>query len=755
MTSRQRGWLLLPAAVFLIAGIFLGRVTSSFGWPLAACALAAIAALLLKGWGRFVACVFCCFAMGISAGSLAFHPSLPEEGDYDVYGVISDEIGSGSFGQLRLYLSDVTLNGRPLSGGAYWSFYSRPDDDISSLAPGRSVSFRASLYHPRGSVNPDGYNFREALLQRGVTVGLSGRDGLIVSDPVHFSIAGLAADIRHRLSVSLTEALGEETGAYASALLLGLRSKISAEDREAFSRLGIAHILTVSGFHVGVLIGVLAALFRLLRLRQGLRLFLYAVILFAYASLCGMSQPVIRASLLLLLSLSGRLLNRPRSRIHLLCAALFIMALCSPVQVTSASFQLTFCAFFGLIWFLPCAARFSLFRSNILNRIARGLVLSFGVQLGLLLPELAFFQRLPLLVFLVNLPAMTIASVLILAFWIVLLLLPFSGLAGLLSGPLSGFTGLLLSGVRGLGSLHGLTLWIHAPTALTAVGVALLFTGFCCFARIRRSIRAFLALAGVSVIIISLLPVSHTAAEYIQFSAGNADAALLWDHDKVMVIDTGEDDGTLSGFLRARRLTPDAVILTHLHTDHAGGLRSLIRDEIPVPLVLLPEGAAMQDVHPDILSLLGSLEASGTEIRALSRGDVLSLPSGTLTVLWPESGRIRPQQDANVYSLVFRLELNGTVLLQTGDLSGAYEHYCAVPADVLKAAHHGSPSSTDPSFLAEVSPSAILLSCRQTRRLENFRERAGNIPVWGTSESGALTVRFDEGSYTIIPFVVP
>jgi len=93
------------------------------------------------------------------------------------------------------------------------------------------------------------------------------------------------------------------------------------------------------------------------------------------------------------------------------------------------------------------------------------------------------------------------------------------------------------------------------------------------------------------------------------------------------------------------------------------------------------------------------------------------------------------------------------VLLQTGDISGSYEHYSAVPADLLKAAHHGSPSSTLSAFLTDVSPSAVLLSCRQEKRLTDFRERAGDVPVWGTPESGALTVRFDDGSFTVIPFV--
>ena len=752
MTPRQRGWLLPPAALALLGGVFAGRNTSSLILPLCALACALLAVFLLAGRLRLAACLAVSFVLGVCAGSVAFHPALPPEGDYEVRGVISDEVTSGSFGQYRLCLTGMELDGRPLSAGAYWTFYA--DKEPAGLLPGKAVSFHASLYHPRGAVNPEGYNFRESLLQRGITVGLYGKDGLVIRDPEQFNFRGAVAALRHRLSLSLRDTLGEETGAYASALLLGMRSLIPSADRKAFSDLGIAHILSVSGFHVGLLIGMLAALFRLLRLRQGIRLSLYAVILFLYAALCGFSQPVIRASLLLLLSLEGRILNRPRSGLHLLSGVLFLMVLFSPVQVTSASFQLTFCAFFGLVWFEPLARRLcARVRLKPVRALLRALVLTFGVQLALLFPELLFFQRLPLLVFLVNLPATLVFSLLIALFWLVLLLLPVPGLAALISGPLSALTGLLLSGIRSLGSLPGLTLWIRMPDLLTALGVLLVLAACCAFVRMRGWLRAALAAAGAALLVLSLLPAPHTSVEYIQFSAGNADAAVLRDRDVTLVLDTGEEDATLSGYLRKHRLVPDAVILTHLHADHAGGLRSMMEDGIPVPVLYLPEGAEAQQVHPDFLLLLEDLRNAGTEIRILSRGDVLPLPSGFLEVLWPERGKTRPGQDANNYSLVSRITLNGIVFLHTGDLPAAYDRYCAVPADLLKAAHHGSPSSVSEDFLSAVSPGAVLLSCRRQSRLDSFRERIGNIPVYGTPECGAVTVRFLDDGFTVVPFL--
>ncbi len=751
MTSRQRGWLLPPASVMLVAGVVLGKNLNRLILPVSACILALLAASLLRGRGRFIACVIFCFALGTSAGTFSFHPSLPQESDYQIHAVISDEVTHGSFGQVRVYLSDVTLDGRPLSGGAYWTYYTEEAND--DLLPGKAVSFRASLYHPRGADNPGGYNHRETLLQQGVIVGLYGKEELSVSNPDFFSFNGTFAFIRHRLSRSLISALGEETGSFASALLLGMRSLIPSEDREAFSKLGIAHILTVSGFHTAVLIGALSVLFHLLRLKPFTRLACYAVVLFCYSALCGMSQPVIRASLFLILGQEGRILNRPRSGLHLLCASLFIMTLFSPVQVTSASFQLTFCAMAGMIWFAPLTKHLRIIRHTMIRRIAESFIITFGIQLGLLFPELFFFQRLPLLVFFINLPAMIISGVLMALFWIVFLFLPFSCLYSLFTPLLSAATGLLLSWIRHLGSMPGLSLWIHTPDCFTLFGVILLFLAFCSFFRFHRSLRTVFLVSGFAFLFLSLLPAHHSSTEYIQLSAGNADTAVLWDQDQVYVIDTGEDDGTLSRFLRARRLTPDIIILTHLHADHAGGLKSLLREEIPVRLLMIPAGAELQQIHPDILSLLDDLREQGTEIRYLSRGDEILLPSGSLSVLWPENGRIRLSQDANQYSLVSRIMLKGTVLLHSGDIAGPYEKYSADSADILKISHHGSSFSTSLEFIDTVSPEVALLSCQRLSRLQDVRNRLGTIRVYGTPESGALTVRFDQGGYTVIPYI--
>ena len=749
MSTRLRGWLLPPLAVCLAAGILLGRTALSPLYGLAGLLLALAAVFLSREKGRFCALMALFLALGCLRGYMAWHPALPAEGDYLFSGIVCAQVEQRENQQVRTALTGVTLDGAPFRGDLYWSFY--PEEMPEGLAPGMQVTFRGRLYHPSGASNPDGYDFREELLRRGILCGAYGMEELAVTRPARFSLRGTAAALRQRWTEALRASpLGEEAGGYAAAMILGNKTFVPREDRSAFSRLGIAHILAVSGFHVGVLAAALAWLFRRLRLPQGLRFALYALFLGAYSLLCGSAQPVLRAALLLLLTLRGKMLGRPRSLLHLLCAAWIALLIWSPVQLTGLSFQLSFGAVFGLALVTPYFSRMLKPKNALARRGWESLSAGLGAQLGVLLPQLYAFQELPLLGLALNLPVLLYSSGLIVLYWLCFLTLPLPGLSIAICWVARGATSLLLGAVRLLGSLPGISLWTKAAGLWTAAGVALTALGLCGLIRWRGRSRRMLAGAGAALMALSLIPLPHHGTEYYQFSVGDADAALLWDEDTALVMDTGYEDGVVSDFLRRRRLTPTGVILTHLHSDHAEGLLAMREDHIPIRTLYLPAGAEQAQVHPSVLQLVEELRAAGTEIRYLTAGDTLALPSGKMEILWPAGELLRPGQDANESCLTARIQLKGTTLLQMADLDGRYEMYAAAPADLLKAPHHGSARSASAAFLEAVDPRAVILSCGSEERHAQFRERLGaEIPLFSTAEGGMLTVRFRENAYEI------
>ena len=731
------------AAVMLAVGILLGRAGTAL-WPaLAAMAAAAAGIWLSRGRIRTVCCLIGVAVLGSVVGWIAYHPAVPEEGMYVVSGVVSDEAVLAER-RVPTRLTDVTLNGVPAPSDAYWSFYA--DELPEGLAPGIQVTFTGRVYEPSGADNPYGFDFREYLLAEGIVFAVYGADDLTVSPPEHFSPVGQAAAIRHVMINSLVDVLGEEAGGYAAAMLLGSKTLIPQEELEAFSETGAAHILAVSGFHVGVL----AMLVRFLLKRQSLRLgsALLAVALAAYCLMTGGNPPVIRAMLLVMLASCGKLLHRQVNALWTLSAAFIIMLMINPAQLTGASFQLSFAAVLGIVTVEPFLRRLWNPKQRIVSAVWSAMRVSLGAQLGVLLPQLYWYHEFPLAALLLNLVLIPYASVLISLLWAVMIMLPVQPLCALPAVPARWMTELMLQSIRALDATGVGGVWTGASNLVTFIGwLMILFACSTAMSKTGRK-RAAVLLSGTVILIVSLIPLPHAGTEYIQLAAGAADAAVLHDGDTVTVIDAGEN-AILANYLHAKRLSVDTLIISHLHGDHAGGIEVLLEEGIPVAVCCLPFGAADAQIDSGTHDLIRRLAQTGTEIRILSRGDTLPLPNGRIDVLWPENGRVRPGRDANISPLVTRIEVRGVSILSMGDLYGTYEHYCAVPADILKAAHHGDEKGTFTPFLEAVSPRVVIIPSGSGTFDPDTVERTSALPVYTTHEYGAVTVVIDDGGFSI------
>lgn len=744
-------WLLPGCALCMALGILLGRAMDALLPALICVSLAAAALLVCPAGKRRAAALLTAAAAGMVCGQLAYHPALPEEGTFHVTGVVADEwTVREDNGQASTLLRNVRIEGGQRTYGALWSFYTEADAQTELPAPGSAVTLTASLYHPEGAVNPGGYNLKETLLGKGVTIGLYGCAELEVSATPR-SLTAWCASVRHAWTLRLREVMDEKAAAYAAAILLGVRSGLDEDDCAAFRRLGIAHVLAVSGYHVGVLCAALTFLLRRLRVPRWWQLLPMGALLALYCILTGMHAPVVRASVLSMLTLVGARLGRKTDGLHLLSACAIFILLLAPAQLTSASFQLSFAAMLGLILITPSLSR-GLRRLIPRPRLLReALSAAVGAQLGALLPQLYWFQELSLMSVLSNLLLTGLFSVLLTVDWIALACMhvPFAGtLAGRAASCL---TSLLLGGVRLLDHAPWAVVWTRQANLLTAAGwLVLLVSLSIVWKRIGRR-QLFAAACALAVLVVSVLPWRGHGVRYTQLSVGRADAAVIEDQGTTAVVDTGSGSA-LAVYLKQRRLPVDALFLTHLHTDHAGGLEALLDCGIPVRVCYLPAGAEEADVSDDMRALLRELVLSGAELRTIARGDRMALPSGEILALFPEEGRSRPGCDANSRSLALHVRLMDTSLLLMGDLTGAYERYAAVPADVLKAAHHGASDSCGEAFLASVAPSLLLVSGGNRPLSQGFNKRTAHIPTLNTARSGCITITMEAGGYRAVPF---
>ena len=130
----------------------------------------------------------------------------------------------------------------------------------------------------------------------------------------------------------------------------------------------------------------------------------------------------------------------------------------------------------------------------------------------------------------------------------------------------------------------------------------------------------------------------------------------------------------------------------------------------------------------------------------------------TLTALWPLRDAVRPGLNANQSALVLLCEMDGVRLLTMSDVGQPGEAYAAVPADMLKVAHHGSKTATGAEFLAIVSPQAAVVSANapggalpHPDTLE--RLASAGVFVYNTGVSGAVEAVVREDGFSITPYL--
>lgn len=231
---------------------------------------------------------------------------------------------------------------------------------------------------------------------------------------------------------------------------------------------------------------------------------------------------------------------------------------------------------------------------------------------------------------------------------------------------------------------------------------------------------------------------------------GQGDSILLESDDEFVLIDAGERDygNEVLSYIEERGADElKYVIATHPHSDHSGGLRTVI-DGIDV------ENFVTVDTECETytwLKLLRRVDKNHINSIEAEPGDVYAFGGATLTVMAPLS--VDPE-DYNNCSVVTKAEYGGVSFLLTGDAERESEYEMLeagedLSADVLKCGHHGSSSSTSDKFLKAVNPSFAVVSCGEDNdyghpHRETVRKlKALNCPLFRTDESGTIVAYTD------------
>jgi competence protein ComEC len=190
-----------------------------------------------------------------------------------------------------------------------------------------------------------------------------------------------------------------------------------------------------------------------------------------------------------------------------------------------------------------------------------------------------------------------------------------------------------------------------------------------------------------------------------------------------------------------------AILVSHAHADHMGGVPSLLR-RFGVGVVVEPGAPVTDPAYAALLSLLDSARVPWHPGRA---GERFTLDGVRFTLLHPAPGWAEWGEDVNEDSLVLLVEYGRFQALFTGDAGLPAEatlRRSLVPVDLLKVGHHGSRGSTGAELLDSLRPLVAVISVGRNdyghpapETLDRLRRR--QVPVLRTDEDGTISVRTD------------
>lgn len=591
--------------------------------------------------------------------------------------------------------------------------------------------------------------------------------GMLVISRVE-AIRGVSA-LSARFRTAATDASRRLYGARApliDALILGRRGNLDRALQDRFAESGLVHLLSISGFHVGVITAWVFVLGRLLRLGRAPALAIAALVAVGYVAFLGWPAPAARAAALAV----GLALSRARQRRvetnALLAATCLCVLLLDPWAVLDLGAWLSASALWG-------ATTFSRWTDQTLGTSVwwRTLGSSVGATLATAPITAAALGTVAVIGIVLNFAAIPLAA----------LAVP-GVLASLLTYPILPALAEALAGGAGL-ALHLLELLatggaavpgghLVRPAEIQSAGpwAAGLIVSLWAIGRrntLAEAIRRWSWAAVLSLwagLLWAWAPQSANAGSGLALhflAVGQGDAALLrTPAGRWVMVDAGpRSDQSDAGrrivlpFLLSHGARELAVaIVSHAHADHLGGVPSVL-DRLHAGLVIEP---ADQVADPLYYEFLDELAAESIAWHRGRRGEWFTLDSVRFTVLHPYEWA-RWGEDLNEDSLVLLVEYGSFQALFAGDAGFPAEAEMrgrARAVDILKVGHHGSRGSTGDEWLDSLRPSVAVISVGRNNYGHPAPEtlarlRRHLVDTWRTDRDGSVTVNTDGRRMTV------
>ncbi|KEK26255.1 DNA internalization-related competence protein ComEC/Rec2 [Bacillus gaemokensis] len=714
-----------------------------------------------------VFCILTCFSSFLYTSYIEQENHPSKELNYKVTnGIIqSTPLINGD----RLSFS-VETNGKYVVQLFYKIQSAKQKEQLQQLYAGMRCTFKGELREPSEARNFHGFDYRDYLYKQKIHYLFEVTE-ISNCTKSSFSFVQWIYLLRQNAVSAIAEMFPGQSGAFMNSLLFGDRKQMTFEVEEQYQQFGLIHLLAISGSHIVLLMAI--GYFILLRigLTREMTTICLVVCIPLYMFFAGSSPSVMRASITGVMLLVALIHSIRVSSLDALSMTAILMLLYDPYMLFDIGFQFSFIGSLALL----LSVNFLLQREQGLVRNAVYLsVISQLASIPILLYHFGYFS--PYSIFL-NLIYVPFLSCVVLPCSIVIftcmLFIPFIAkwIAYGLSACLT-FSNAILQYCENLPFLR--FTFGQTPAFLVVLYSFSIISVFIVWERAARKKFLFLTVG-----FLLLVCTCHYVSPYFRASGsvtfidvGQGDAILIrLPYDKgVYLVDTGGTipikkepwqkkkhefsvgHDVLLPFLQKEGIRKiDKLIVTHGDADHMGSAKELI-SSIAVEEVVF--GKKREDTMLE-KELKQIAKQKNMRIKVVGEGDRWQVDEAVFTVLSPEGG----EKGDNDASIVLWAKLGGMKWLFTGDLEEKgerriVEKYPGLQADILKAGHHGSKTSSSSAFLHLIQPKKAIISAGEYNRyghphqevLERFREL--NIEIWRTDVQGAILYVFEGESGT-------
>lgn len=502
--------------------------------------------------------------------------------------------------------------------------------------------------------------------------------------------------LREMISLNLDERYPIEVGSFLKAILLGDRSEMTNYDE--YKDMGLAHIFAVSGLHFGLVYKLLQKLIKFPN--RMMKSILILMVLFAFSVWIGPSYSSFRAFALIGYLEVARLLHRNADIMTGIAFSSLVILIMRPAAILSQSFQLSFYAYFCVA--VIYKTFFGKNSNSWISKVLHAIKFSIVLQILLMPMTLFYFHQINLYGFLANFLIVPLIGLIlpVALLDLVSTIVRFEIAKGVLAYALSFLVECMEKVIGHLPSNLYRPVWFRPDDYGLLICIFTLFVLLRSFHMTKTTKKLVLYSGITGIIILGLINVTPKKGLEIQFvDVGHGDFSVLKYKNRVVLIDAGEGYMDCADYLKDQGIiSVDAIILSHAHQDHIGGLEKLLAYYDVEHLFV------NQETY-DVLKTNAKL--SNLELTMIDTPNKLQW-NKVLLDIHPVESRVETNDNA----LVVKIEYNNKIGYFLGDISKSVLDILEFEdrIDFVKVPHHGSKTSISNSFYSDRIISNAIIS---------------------------------------------